>query len=164
MNHSAYRSFFEELAEKHRDIAHTPKRPRFFAWDKDFIRAQQHKLDYPIMMLSPLGGNIRDNKAGHIKDIKTGGFVILISEKRAADDPHSREIIYDKTFQIGMDIIAKIKEKATTGNCAGYSFDTNRVSYELLEYPWLDNCYGYGFFLPLAQSMNLTVNPDLWLT
>jgi hypothetical protein len=163
MKHSEYKEFFEELASKHKKIAHTKARPKFFAWDKDFIRDKQHNIQYPIMMLSPLGGNLRDNKVGFVKDTKTGGFVILISEKRAATDAARREDIYDETFQIGLDIIAKIKERAAIGNCEKLYFDLNRVSYELIDYPWLDNCYGYAFLLPLSKSIDLTSNPLIWL-
>jgi hypothetical protein len=162
MKHSSYREFFENLARNHTALNHTETTPRFFAWDKDFLREKQNSLVYPILMLSPLGGNIRDNGAGHVKDIKSGGFAVLISEKRAGGDPASREEIYDTAFSIGLDILAKMKELAKAGNCAGLGFDLNRVSYELLDYPWLDNCYGYAFMLPLSQVLSLTVNPLAW--
>lgn len=163
MKHNDYRDFFSDLAKKHKAILHLDERPRFFAWDKDFMMDNQSRIQYPAMMLSPLGGSIRDNRGDRITDTKQGGFAILCKPSATKGSMEARDAAYDEAFQIGMDFIAKIKELAVAGNCRGLSFDLSRVSYELIDHPWLDNTYGYAFMLPLRSPISLTVNPERWL-
>lgn len=162
MDHKAYNKYFEEIARKHKAFRHTDERPRFFPWNEDTIIAKMSTIKWPIISAVALSGQLHDNHAESLSCFRSGGFAVLFYEERFAESYLVRQQAYQEAWEIGLSIIAKIREDERQG-CSLVGLDLSQVSFSPTIRPRLNGAVGYEFKMPLKTGINLNYDESIWL-
>ena len=111
-------------------------------------------------------GRLNWNRGDHNTFIDSLAFMVIKHCKN--DKLADRRTIYNKTFEIGMDIIAKIHTDVTncamrqvpTGVACPFSLPINNVKYHEVGKPLFVDAIGYRFVLDIASNQNLSLTRD----
>jgi hypothetical protein len=160
MEFSAYSAYFEGLATKLRDVAHTPDNPKFCRFNIEEILANlAHGLDTetPCLLLESFEGRLSE-EGDNVMDTQDGAFLIV--KACETEDFAAANLIIDEAKRIGFKVIAKLRHDARAGEGLQH-FDRNSVGYEKVG-PIFGNCYGYRFTFSFFNPISLRVNPADW--
>ncbi|RYE90580.1 MAG: hypothetical protein EOO37_02630 [Cytophagaceae bacterium] len=161
MNFTDYSNYFELLATKLIDVAHTPDNPKFARFNiEEILAGLAHGLDpeTPCLLLESFEGRLSE-EGDNVIDTQDAAFLIIQScelEAFAAQND-----IIDRAKQIGFKVIAKLRHDARAGEGLKY-FERNSVGYEKVG-PIFGNCYGYRFTFSFFNGVSLKLNPADWL-
>jgi hypothetical protein len=164
MRISEYNAYFKSLAEKHVDIRHSDTECHFaritlVGWPSreieltEFIQKQQRKLKPPFMLLESADWYYGDNAGDNRNKLLQGAFIIL--DKAKGDDFDQQEQVYDKTEEIGEDLIGAACKyfRETDQVRKGAIFDLNDQNGTRVE-RCADGFYGNRFEFTIRLNAN----------
>lgn len=100
--------YFRQLAAAHTDIK------AFFVGNSDrILSAERSTIEYPVLWLEDPDVTVSDNGGLFVR--YESSFVILCNAK--LDDWQQQDYNLDKTYQIALEIIRKLKYDAEEGDC-----------------------------------------------
>ena len=162
---SSYVQYFETIAREHTGILHSPANQHFFMMDiNELLSAVSSRAKYPALVLLKLKGNVLDKNHDNPLFSIDGGFLIIDHCKKIDDFATELQIFQD-TFRIGMQIIARIKRDQQSC-CSLLSkaipdFDPDLVRWEMIG-PVFENHFGIMFRFPVNLILNLEYDPAIW--
>ena len=161
MEFSAYSAYFEDLATRLRDVAHTPETPKFCRFNIEEILANlAHGIDpsTPCLLLESFEGRLTE-EGDSVIDNQDAAFLLMQSCE--LEDFAAQNAIIDQAKKIGLKVIARLRHDARAGTGLLH-FDRNSVAYEKAG-PIFGNCFGYRFTFSFFNPISLRMNPTDWL-
>lgn len=165
-----YVSYFQFLAEKHKEIRHSGTEKHFFLMDiNELLLAANSTARYPAMVLLKLSGNVIDRREDNELCSINGGFVIL-DHCKVIDDFAAQLLIFQKTFRIGMEILSRIRhdQYQEAPIIVGLEkevfppiFDLDSVRWEMIG-PVFENHFGIIFRLPVSLIAEMEYDASKW--
>ena len=153
-------NYVRELAEKHKDVLHSPAEQHFFRWLFQEVTHQQIESAHdPMVLLEPMDGRFTDNLGDDRRKRRTIAFVIA---KRVTEYADWDEI--DNTISeceaIGEQFIAKMINDRDT--CVFLKWmDPNSV--KIMDVgPLLNYTYGSRFEIEITTKANLHYDATKW--
>ena len=163
---STYIEYFEKLAKEHKEIQHSPSAKHFFMMDiNELLSAANSTAKYPAIVLLKLSGRAIDKKEDNRLVSIEGGFLVLDHCKNI-DDFAAELSIFQKTFAIGMQIIARIAHDQVQP--VPYSlkaipdFNPDSVRWEMIG-PVFENHFGVIFRFPVSYPVDLEYDSEIWI-
>lgn len=156
--------YFEGLCEKHVDLRHNFEGRRAFAWFKteSHIREIANAGTENIVVVSALSvQRIGDFDEKRIRR----GVSLIFAAKAINNDLDVTEAIKAanaKAEEILLDFVAKIDADFEEGCDELQSFEPEKISWEDIDAPWLDNYYGYELFMPFKSYLP-PYDSDKWV-
>ncbi|MGI4865451.1 MAG: hypothetical protein ACRYFZ_16125 [Janthinobacterium lividum] len=161
MNFTDYSDYFEGLATKLRDVAHTPDAPKFARFNiEEILAGLAHGLDptTPCLLLESFEGRLSE-EGDNVMDTQDAAFLIM--QHCELEDFAAQNAIIDLAKRIGFKVISKMRHDARAGTGLQH-FDRNSVGYEKVG-PIFGQCFGYRFTFSFFNPVSLRVNPADWL-
>ncbi|MGI4870451.1 MAG: hypothetical protein ACRYFX_04645 [Janthinobacterium lividum] len=161
MTFTAYSNYFEDLATRLRDVAHTPAAPKFCRFNiEEILAGLAHGIDpsTPCLLLESFEGRLSE-EGDNVMDNQDGAFLIM--KYCALEDFAAQNAIIDQAKSIGLKIVARLRHDARQG-LGLLHFDRNSVGYEKVG-PVFGDCYGYRFTFSFFNPLSLRVDPADWL-
>ncbi len=152
----------QHLAETHVDLLHnTDGRKAFarFQTDEHITQIKKQATKNIVVILEVNGERLDDID---FKKIRRG--ISIIFGSRAATNGSAASSIdqaVEKSEEIMFDFINKMHEDQAQG--CDMNFDLDRITWDNLEGPWLDNYYGWILFVPFVGHIP-PHNPDKWIS
>jgi len=143
-NHSTYLAFFQEIAQKHVDIAHSSEKKAFVrvSLNRDPLLTSKHQINEflvnekvnlkpPFMILASYHARFSNSPPGDPKKTFMGTYAILDQPDRK-DDFDSENAIIDKCEVIGEQILGYLLnyylENPQYGEMVSYPFESEALS------------------------------------
>jgi hypothetical protein len=161
VNFTDYSDYFEGLATKLRDVAHTPDNPKFARFNiEEILAGMAHGLDptTPCLLLESFEGRLTE-EGDNVMDTQDAAFLIM--QHCELEDFAAQNAIIDLAKRIGFKVVAKLRHDARKGEGIKH-FDRNSVGYEKVG-PIFGECFGYRFTFSFFNPVSLAVNPADWL-
>jgi hypothetical protein len=156
-----YSNYFEALATKLRDVAHTKDNPKFARFNiEEILAGMAHGLDpvTPCLLLESFEGRLSE-EGDNVMDNQDAAFLIMQHCELEAFDAQNE--IIDRAKKIGLKVVAKLRSDARK-DIGLKHFDRNSVGYEKVG-PIFGTCFGYRFTFSFFNPISLAVNPADWL-
>ena len=162
---TSYINYFRSLAEKNKSILHSAISKHFFIMDiNELLSSTNSTIRYPALILVKLTGKIIDKKEDNPLLSIEGGFLIL-DHCKVIDDFASEIVIFNNTFDIGMQIISRIINDQESceplSQKAVPDFNPDLVKWEMIG-PVFENHFGIMFKFPITHLANTEYNPSNW--
>jgi len=163
---SSYVQYFEKLAMEHKDILHNPTSRHFFMMDiNELLSATNSAARYPAIVLLKLSGRAIDKKEDNRLVSIEGGFLVLDHCKNI-DDFTGELAIFQRTFAIGMQMIARIahdqQQPVPYSSKAIPDFNPDSVRWEMIG-PVFENHFGVIFRFPVNLIADLEYDSKKWV-
>jgi hypothetical protein len=162
---STYIAYFEKLAKEYKEILHSPSAKHFFMMDiNELLSAANSTAKYPAIVLLKLSGRAIDKKEDNRLVAIEGGFLVLDHCKNI-DDFAAELAIFQKTFAIGMQMIARIahdqQQPLPIYSKAIPDFNPDSVRWEMIG-PVFENHFGIIFRFPVNLVAELGYDAEKW--
>jgi hypothetical protein len=163
---SSYISYFETLASEHQDILHSSTQKHFFMMDiNELLSSANSTAHYPAIVLLKLAGKVVDKRDdNHLVTIE-GGFLVL-DHCKSIDDFATELTIFQDTFRIGMEFIARISHDQQAGSSLASKaipdFNPDLVRWEQIG-PVFENHFGILFRFPVSLLADLGYDTEKWI-
>ena len=162
---ASYISYFEKLASEHTGILHSSEQKHFFMMDiNELLSAANSVAQYPAIVLLKLSGKIADKADDNPLHQVEGGFLVL-DHCKSVDDFASELSIFQNTFQVGMQFIARINHDQESGgeltSLAVTGFNPDLVRWEMIG-PVFENHFGVMFRFPVNLIAELGYDSEKW--
>jgi hypothetical protein len=156
-------TYFESLAESHKDIRHSATQKHFFRFELDeVLTGMCSNLKFPAVILEAYDFNYMEAGADNILKRRSGAFIIL---DRVKDLKNFSEIheIWDKCEEIGNDFLIKMRADKESGLYPVIRDFTINES-EGIPFPLvsLGQC-GVRFTFNITSAVNNEVDNSKWL-
>lgn len=161
MNFTDYSDYFELLATKLKDIAHTKDEPKFARFNiEEILAGMAHGLDptTPCLLLESFEGRLTE-EGDNVMDTQDAAFLIM--QHCELEDFKEQNAIIDRAKTIGFKLVAKLRSDARK-DLGLKHLDRNSVGYEKVG-PIFGTCFGYRFTFSFFNPVGLAVNPADWL-
>lgn len=162
-NLEAIRIYFEDLCEKHSDLRHNADGQRAFASlnsDEHIRNIQNHGTPHIVVISSASGQRIGDFDD---KKVRRGLSIIFASKAfNNLDVTNSINTANNKAEEIMFDFLNKMDIDFLEECTLLQYFEPEKISWEQIEGPWLDNYYGWELFVPFKSFMP-PYNAEKWL-
>jgi hypothetical protein len=161
VNFTDYSDYFELLATKLKDVAHTPDAPKFARFNiEEILAGMAHGIDptTPCLLLESFEGRLSE-EGDNVMDTQDAAFLIM--QWCELEDFGAQNAIIDRAKKIGFKIVAKLRHDARK-DVGLKHFDRNSVAYEKVG-PIFENCFGYRFTFSFFNPVSLAVNAADWL-
>lgn len=154
--------YFENLASLHVDLQHNVSARRAFArfkTDEHIMQITKHATPNIVVIAEINGHRIGDIDS---KEIRRGISIIFASRAATsgsaattidAANQLAEDIMFDFITQMHIDLAEECE----------LQFDLDKLTWDDIEGPWLDNYYGWMLFVPFKGFLPL-YNPDKWLS
>ena len=164
MNYSSLVQYFQQMAARHKQIAHSPLERHFFRINIDqLITGFRQEINFPAVMLELPEARLIGNS---LDTLFLSRMVALTFLDKVDIDDHEAELsCYDRMEQLGLDFISRIRREyqSTPDRFIAY-FDFNDVrTYKVG--PIHHSCFGMRFEFTIGDP-SLSVmhyNPSNWL-
>jgi len=158
---SDIQDYFEALSEKHVDLLHTIDGRRAFArlQTDEHINQIKKKATPNIVVMSTVNGQ----RIGDVDDQQMRWGLSIIFAARAITSGSAAVAIdaaNDKSAAIMFDFIARMQFDMNE-ECPMQWLEIEKVSWDDIEGPWLDNYYGWLLFVPFKTDMP-AFDPEKW--
>lgn len=163
---TSYIQYFEKLAKEHKDIRHSSTSKHFFMMDiNELLSAANSTAKYPAFVLLKLSGRAIDKKEDNRLIAIEGGFLVLDHCKKI-DDFAAELAIFQKTFSISMQMIARIahdqEQPVPYSSKAIPDFNPDSVRWEMIG-PVFENHFGVIFRFPVSLLASLEYDAEKWI-
>jgi hypothetical protein len=163
---STYIEYFEKLAKEHKEIQHSSSAKHFFMMDiNELLSATNSMAKYPAIVLLKLSGKAIDKKEDNRLISIEGGFLVLDHCKNI-DDFATELGIFQRTFTIGMQMIARIahdqEQPVPISSKAIPDFNPDSVRWEMIG-PVFENHFGIIFRFPVSFIADLEYDSEKWI-
>ncbi len=161
MNFTDYSDYFELLATKLKDVAHTPAVPKFARFNiEEILAGLAHGLDptTPCLLLESFEGRLSE-EGDNTMDTQDAAFLIV--QHAELEDFKAQNGIIDRSKKIGLKVVAKMRKDARAGTGVQH-LDRNSIGYEKVG-PIFGTCFGYRFTFSFFNPISLAVDPADWL-
>lgn len=164
-----YRNYMRSLAERHRAVNHTEKRPRFYEFGiNDILAGNLSKLpaDEIVMIIEQIEADLGGQDPDFPQRTWRGAFILC--KKVNTVDFRKIGAVYSECEEVGMQIIRKIVQEvdqaaygeAAIEYVAGLSaFDEGSIEMMVVG-PILQGFYGVRFTFDLRDELNLLETDD----
>ncbi len=169
MKLSDYDSYFEDIASRLADIAHSESNRRFAHYHiEEVITGLRGSLDmngYCLLLEDPTG-QFYQVASEQIKDLQTGA--ILIIRHVPLDDFAQERIVLDQTLQLCREVAARmLADQMLAINTSDKprflrGLQINGFQYQKAAQIF-DNCYGYRLEFQYLDTEALIIHPDKWI-
>jgi hypothetical protein len=162
MTHTEYTTLFRSLASRHLDVQHKEHEVHFArivltsdpmfpmsAQVDEFLNGLGHKLNSPMVLLSAYDSDYRDQTGDNLQAYLHGRLIILEDLKQR--DYTSEEQIYQRTEEIGMDILSEAYNKLSDNPRLGM-FDWDMAGSEKMRISTRRNLAGTGFSFSILNT------------
>jgi len=158
-------SYFENLARRHKSIAHTDSEKHFFRMELDEVLGGINRTDvaFPMLILEGYSFDYTDNRSDNLLKNRRGAFMLIdhLSDRSDYDRMHQ---IWEKMESIGDDLLARIRaDKRNPLTPAVRAFDFSNVEAGLIMSE-LGNQVGLRFTYSLTSVQSTDVDETKWLT
>lgn len=158
-------SYFENLARRHKSIAHTDNEKHFFRMELDEVLGGINRTDvaFPLLILEGYSFDYTDNRSDNLMKHRRGAFMLIdhLSDRSDYDRMHQ---IWEEMEAIGDDILARIRaDKRNPLTPAVRDFDFANVEAGLVMSE-LGNNVGIRFTYTLTAPQSTVVDETRWLT
>ncbi len=157
-------SYFENIATKHKNIAHTEEEKHFFRMEIDEVLAGINRTDvnYPMLILEGYGFAFTDNKSDNLLKNREGAFIVIdhVSDLSDHDLIHQK---WDEIEEVITEILIKIKtdkRNPLTPVVRNFDFDSVNGSLILNE---IGNDVGIRVTYTITSPTTNEINPDKWI-
>ena len=161
-------SYFKEIAEKHKEIAHTEDKPAFFREhsaskllfdNSDFLNKMRYVKDIALVSQFNGDGYLTGPNDDQLYMKNTGAIYII---KKVFDG--NIGAARNKAKEILKQIIAKMRsDKEAEISKVSHFFEMNNI--QIVSVGMIaDKFYGLAAFMTYAESECTEINPDVWLT
>lgn len=168
--------YFEDIAVRNLDIAHDRtktllKDKRFFQMEsmQQVQSAQQDMMNWTLI-LEGHEGAFTDNKGDFLTILDNIAFMVV--KHCPPDQLANRRTTYNKAFEIGSEVCAKIRTDCTAPCNAAlhgavkppFSMQIPKVKFHQIGAPFFINAIGYRFTLDLhsANEVSMQLDPTKW--
>lgn len=161
MNFTDYSDYFEAIATKLKDVAHTKDAPKFARFNiEEILAGMAHGLDpsTPCLLLESFEGRLSE-EGDNVMDTQDAAFLII--QHAALEDFKAQNGIIDRAKQIGFKVVAKMRHDARLRQGLEH-LDRNSIGYEKVG-PIFGTCFGYRFTFSFFNPVSLKLNPADWL-
>jgi hypothetical protein len=157
LNITNYIGYFKDIAGRHKDIQ------GFYIMDINELEGDvRSKLQYPALVLTALTGDIAAGNDDNILNNLKNGFIIL-QHVNELNDYKAEMDAMASSFQIGLQVISKIRHDVQTCSNDLADIDMNSIKYEMMG-PVYDNDWGVMFTSDIFyQVSDLVYNAAIWL-
>lgn len=158
-----YLQFFRHIAATHVDIGHSDDEPGIFIFDwQRFVTAKRKRNT--VIFMHPFQGAFAGNE-DNARDVARVQWSVLQRMKPNLKDEPER--VADDTKAIALDIIARMKwhqaEDPEQDWCQLLAFFNLEETEYRVDDIYEDDWTGFRVITPLADTLNLEMNPDKWL-
>jgi hypothetical protein len=152
--------YFENVATINKDLLHNSGDRKAFSRlnTEEHITEIKKKASANILVIAAVNGQT----AGTFDDKQIRRGISLIIASRADTKGNAGDAItaaHEKAEEIMFDIISRLEFDQETG--CGLNFDLDKLSWDDIEGPWLENYYGWMLFIPFRGYLS-AYNPEKW--
>lgn len=158
------RTYFKQLAQQHRRIAHTDRKKGFFGYDVDEFTETPNKAvlsEFPLI-LADIKPRFFKN-SGDLRSQMSISFIVLHQPKADLRDFESQYESFDLAYVVGVEICARIINDSTNGTCPrsfqhikGDEFTATMVG------PYATRHVGWRFNFPIKSVNTIEFNESAW--
>lgn len=170
MKLSDYDTYFEDIATRLTDIAHTEESSRFAHYHiEEVITGLRGNLDltgYCLLLEDPTGQFLKVANE-QIKDLQTGAFLII--RHVPLDDFAQERIVLDQCLQLCREVAARMLEDQilaiNTNEKPRFLRGLQIAAFQYQKASQIfDNCFGYRMEFQYLDSEALLIHPAKWLS
>lgn len=154
-------SYFQKIAEQHKEILHSESSKHFYRFEVDEVLSGIQNLSYPAFILEGYRFNFSDQQADNPVKKRQCAFILLDHVPDPGDHDRIHQV-WDKLEEIGDDIFIRMRSDKKVPSSPVRDLDIESIDGQLVAAE-LGNHYGIRFTFVIDCRFSYELDSSKWL-